>query len=280
MRRINVDEVRAAIKDMVIEANIMLPPDVKEAMTAAAEREHSARARNLLKICLENAELAAAENMALCQDTGLAVVDMEIGQEVQLYGGDLETAINRGVSDGYTAGGLRKSMVRDPLDRVNTGDNSPAVINYHIVPGDGLKITVLPKGAGSENMGRLAMLKPAQGAEGVKEFVIKTVQDAGGNPCPPVIVGVGIGGNMEKAAWLAKKALMRLVGQENPDARLAELETELLEKINHTGIGPQGLGGDTTALAVHIETYPTHIACLPVAVCIGCHATRRLSRNL
>jgi fumarate hydratase subunit alpha len=280
MRRINVDDIRQAVKEMVIEANIRLPEDIKSALAEAGEKERSPRARKILEICLENAEMAVAEKMALCQDTGLTVVDLEIGQELQLFGGDLVTAVNKGVSEGYLAGNLRKSIVKDPLTRINTGDNSPAVIHIHILPGEELKITVLPKGAGSENMGQMAMLKPAQGVEGVKSFVLKAVADAGGNPCPPIIVGVGIGGNMEMVTMLAKKALMREVGQKNPDAQLAGLEAELLEKINQTMIGPQGLGGDTTALAVHIETYPTHIACLPVAVCIGCHSTRRLSRIL
>lgn len=280
MRGINVDEIRQAVKEMVIEANTKLPEDIKSALADAGEKESSPRARKILEICLENAEMAASENMALCQDTGLTVVDLEIGQELQLFGGDLETAVNKGVSEGYLEGSLRKSIVKDPLNRINTGDNSPAVIHIHIVRGEELKITVLPKGAGSENMGQMAMLKPAQGVEGVKSFVLKAIQDAGGNPCPPIIVGVGIGGNMEKVTMLAKKALMREVGQKNPDTQLAGLEAELLEKINQMKIGPQGLGGDTTALAVHIETYPTHIACLPVAVCIGCHSTRRLSRIL
>jgi len=280
MRQINVDEIRQAVKEMVIEANTRLPEDIKSALAHAVNNETFSRARKIMEICLENAEMAVSESMALCQDTGLTVVDLEIGQELQLLGGDLETAVNKGVSEGYLAGSLRKSMVKDPLNRINTGDNSPAVIHIHIVPGEKLKITVLPKGAGSENMGQMAMLKPAQGVEGVKSFVLKAIQDAGGNPCPPIIVGVGIGGNMEKVTMLAKKALMREVGQKNPDTQLAGLEAEILEKINQMKIGPQGLGGDTTALAVHIETYPTHIACLPVAVCIGCHSTRRLSRIL
>ncbi|NLV20692.1 MAG: fumarate hydratase [Syntrophomonadaceae bacterium] len=280
MRRINVDEITLAIREMVIEANTRLPEDIKSALADAMEKETFPRARKILGICLENANLAVSEGMALCQDTGLAVIDLEIGQELQLYGGDLETAVNKGVSEGYLAGSLRKSMVRDPLNRINTGDNSPAVIHIHIVSGENLKITVLPKGAGSENMGQMAMLKPAQGVDGVKDFVLKVVQEAAGNPCPPVIVGVGIGGNMEKVTMLAKQALMREVGQKNPDIQLAGLEAELLGKINQMKIGPQGLGGDTTALAVHIETYPTHIACLPVAVCLGCHSTRRVSRIL
>lgn len=280
MRQINVDEIRQAIKEMVIEANTRLPADIQEALEQAKEKESFPRARKILEICLENAALAVCEGMALCQDTGLAVVDLEIGQALYLVGGDLESAVNQGVSEGYLEGNLRKSMVRDPLNRINTGDNTPAVIHIHIVPGENLKITVLPKGAGSENMGQMAMLKPAQGINGVKDYVLKVVQQAAGNPCPPIIVGVGIGGNMEKVTLLAKKALMREVGKGNPDARLAALEAELLAGINEMKIGPQGLGGDTTALAVHIETYSTHIACLPVAVCIGCHSTRRLSRVL
>lgn len=280
MRQINVDTIRQAVKEMVMEANTRLPGDLQAALVSAKEKESSSRGRKILEICLENAALAASEGMALCQDTGLVVIDLEIGQALQLLGGDLEKAVNQGVREGYLAGSLRKSMVSDPLHRVNTGDNTPAVIHIHIVPGENLKITVLPKGAGSENMGQMAMLKPAQGVEGVKEFVFRVVREAGGNPCPPIIVGVGIGGNMEKVALLAKQALMREIGQVHPDARLADLEAELLTAINQMNIGPQGLGGDTTALAVHIETYPTHIACLPVAVCIGCHSTRRLSRIL
>jgi len=280
MRQINVDEIRQAVAGMVIEANTRLPGDIKSALSDAIDKENSSRARRIMGICLENADLAVAEGLALCQDTGLVVIDLEIGQALQLIGGDLETAINQGVSEGYRAASLRKSMVRDPLNRVNTGDNTPAVIHIHIVPGENLKITVFPKGAGSENMGQMVMLKPAQGVEGVKEFVLKVVRDAAGNPCPPIIVGVGIGGNMEKVTMLAKKALMREIGQDNRDPQLAGLESELLDKINQLNIGPQGLGGDTTALAVHIETYPTHIACLPVAVCLGCHSTRRMIRTL
>jgi fumarate hydratase subunit alpha len=280
MRQINVDEIRQAVAQMVIEANTRLPGDIKSALSGAIDKERSPRARRIMGICLENADLAATEGLALCQDTGLVVIDLEIGQALQLLGGDLETAINQGVSEGYCAACLRKSMVRNPLNRVNTGDNTPAIIHIHIVPGENLKITVFPKGAGSENMGQLAMLKPAQGIEGVKDFVLKVVREAAGNPCPPIIVGVGIGGNMEKVAMLAKKALMRKIGEANADPQLASLEEELLDKINQMNIGPQGLGGDTTALAVHIESFPTHMACLPVAVCLGCHSTRRLSKTL
>lgn len=280
MRQINVDLIRKTVAEMVIEANTRLPEDIKTALDTARGKEDSSSARHILEICLENAELAAREGMALCQDTGLVVVDLELGQDIHLVGGDLEAAINQGVSEGYCSAYLRKSMVADPLNRVNTGDNTPAVIHTHIVPGESFKITVFPKGAGSENMGQLAMLKPAQGIEGVKEFVLKVVREAAGNPCPPIIVGVGIGGNMEKAALLAKKALFRDIGPINPRPDLAQLEEDLLTKINQMDIGPQGLGGDTTALAVHIETYPTHIASLPVAVTLGCHSTRRVSRNI
>lgn len=280
MRQIDVDEIRQTVAQMVIEANTRLPGDVKLALAGSIEQERSSNARRIMEICLENAELAAAGGLALCQDTGLVVIDLEIGQSLQLLGGDLEAAINQGVGEGYTSAWLRKSMVSNPLSRVNTGDNTPAIIHMHMVPGENLKITVFPKGAGSENMGQLAMLKPAQGVEGVKDFVLKVVREAAGNPCPPIIVGVGIGGNMEKAALLAKKALMRELTHTNDDPQLVKLEEKILYEINQMNIGPQGLGGDTTALAVHIESYPTHIACLPVAVCLGCHSTRRLSRNL
>lgn len=280
MREINVNEIRTAVAEMVIEANTRLPVDVKEALYAARENERLSTARRILQITLDNADLAARENMPLCQDTGLVVVELELGQDVHLLGGDLEEAINQGISAGYERAYLRKSIVRDPFDRINTGDNTPAVIHIHLVAGENLKITVFPKGAGSENMGQLAMLKPAQGKAGVVDFVLKVVEDAAANPCPPIIVGVGIGGNMEKAAFLAKKALFREVGQFSPREDLARLEEELLAKINQLDIGPQGLGGISTALAVHVETYPTHMACLPVAVSLGCHSTRRVSRNI
>lgn len=265
--------------EAVIKANTVLPLDVLQALRDSARIEQS-RGKRSLEILLENAELAKSSGLALCQDTGLVVVNIELGQEVVLTGGLLEDAVNEGIREGYARGYFRKSVVGNPLVRKNTGDNTPAVIHFNLVAGEGLKLSILPKGAGSENMGRLAMLKPSQGMEGVKQFIIETVKEAGGNPCPPIIVGVGVGGNMEKAALLAKHALLREVGSVNPDEVLAGLEQELLAEINDLGIGPQGLGGNVTALAVHIETYATHIACLPVAVNLGCHSTRRVTVEL
>lgn len=275
MREIDVKEVTRVVRDLCIKAACDLPEDVENLIAKGLEKEESDFGRYSLEQILNNVKLARKDTVAMCQDTGLAVVFVEIGQDVHLVGGSLKEAINEGVRQGYTEGYLRKSVVDDPVfTRKNTKDNTPAVIHTEIVPGDKLKITVLPKGAGSENMGALKMLKPAEGLEGVKEFILKTVQEAGGNPCPPIIVGVGIGGTMEKATLLAKKALSRKAGEYNPDPRYKELEQELLEKINRLGIGPQGLGGRITALAVHIETYPTHIATLPVAVNLNCHAAR------
>lgn len=279
MRTINVNEVSQAVAEAVIKANTVLPLDVLQALRDSARIEQS-RGKRSLEILLENAELAKSSGLALCQDTGLVVVNIELGQEVVLTGGLLEDAVNEGIREGYARGYFRKSVVGNPLVRKNTGDNTPAVIHFNLVAGEGLKLSILPKGAGSENMGRLAMLKPSQGMEGVKQFIIETVKEAGGNPCPPIIVGVGVGGNMEKAALLAKHALLREVGSVNPDEVLAGLEQELLAEINDLGIGPQGLGGNVTALAVHIETYATHIACLPVAVNLGCHSTRRVTVEL
>lgn len=227
-----------------------------------------------MKQLLENAHIARENAVPMCQDTGFAVVFLELGQDVNITGGFLYDAVNEGVRKGYTEGYLRKSIVNHPLQRINTGDNTPAVIHTSIVPGDKLTITVAPKGGGSENMSAIRMLKPAEGREGVKKFVLETVKNAGPNPCPPVIVGVGMGGTFEKAALLAKQALLRPLGQPHPESDIAELESELLEEINKTGIGPQGLGGRTTALGVHILTYPCHIASLPVAVNINCHAAR------
>lgn len=280
MRQINVDEVSKAVAAAVIEANTMLPPDVQGALQAALDRESQAGAVGFLNIIIENAQIAARDKMALCQDTGMVVAHIELGQEVHLVGGLLEDAINQGIRDGYLRGYLRKSVVNDPFERINTGDNTPAIIHIHLVAGEGLRITLLPKGAGSENMGQLAMLKPSAGVEGVKEFILQVVREAGGNPCPPIIVGVGVGGNMEKAAQLAKQALLREVGHPNPRPEIAVLEVEMLGRINSLGIGVMGIGGDTTALAVNIETYPTHIACLPVAVNLGCHSTRRITLEL
>lgn len=276
MREINAEEISKAVGAAVIEANTKLPEDVRAALQAARLKEGSPSAVHFLDIILENARIAVQDKMPLCQDTGMVVAHVELGQEVHVTGGGLEEAINHGISDGYQRGYLRKSVVGDPFERKNTGDNTPAIIHIHLVEGEVLRIILLPKGAGSENMGQLVMLKPSAGIEGVKEFILKVVKEAAGNPCPPIIVGVGVGGNMEKAAQLAKHALLREVGQPNPRPELAAMEAEMLQKINDLGIGVQGLGGNTTALAVNIETYPTHIACLPVAVNLGCHSTRRI----
>lgn len=261
------------------EANISLESRVLKALEEARAREESVRGRDVLDKLLANAALAHEENVSLCQDTGVAVVFLEVGQEVRVAG-DMEAAVNEGVRRGYTEAYLRKSVVSHPLDRMNTGDNTPAVIHTRFVPGDRLKITVAPKGAGSENMSALRMLKPADGVEGVKRFVLEVIEKAGPNACPPLVVGVGIGGTMEKAALLAKEALLRPLGEKNPDPLAAALEEELLAEINRSGIGPLGLGGRVTALAVHVEVYPCHIASLPVAVNLNCHAARHCSAEL
>ncbi|NYE58142.1 fumarate hydratase [Carboxydothermus ferrireducens] len=274
MRNLDVKEIKNAVKTLVVKANQELSTDILNALKVAANNEESEVGKKILQRVIENAQIAKDEELPICQDTGTAVIFLEIGQDVHLVGGDLHDAINQGVREGYSEGYLRKSIVKDPLNRVNTGDNTPAVVHIDIVPGDRVKITVAPKGGGSENMSQLKMLKPADGVEGVKQFVIDTVRQAGSNPCPPIIVGVGIGGTFEKAALLAKKALLREVGTQNPDPFYNSLERELLEMINNLGIGPQGLGGRVTALAVHIETYPTHIASLPVAVNLNCHVAR------
>lgn len=277
MRKVEVGIIEQAVEKAVIEANTRLPADVLNGLRVALERETLPRARHFLQVLLENAEIAVQENMAICQDTGLALVYLELGQDITLSGGDLIESINRGIRQGYQKGYFRKSVVKDPFNRINTGDNTPAIVHAEIVPGDKLRLTVLPKGGGSENMGCLAMLKPAQGLEGVKDFVVQAVAQAGGNPCPPVIIGVGVGGSMDYAAWLAKKALLRPIDRRHSEAWLAEVELELKDRINRLGIGPQGLGGNTTALAVNIEVHSTHIASLPVAVNFGCHATRRVT---
>ncbi|MCK8825345.1 fumarate hydratase [Fuchsiella alkaliacetigena] len=277
---IHVDQIKEAVAEMCIEANLVLGEDIIQGYKQALERETSSVAQEVLEILLENAEIAKKEQLPICQDTGIAVVFVELGQEAVIEGGDLVTAINEGVAQGYEQGYLRKSVVSNPLQRENTGDNTPAVIHTELVPGAKLKLTVAPKGFGSENMSQIKMLKPTAGAAGVKEVVINTVQEAGANPCPPIIVGVGIGGTFEKAALLAKKSLLRPVGELNNQPQLAELEEELLVEINNLNIGPQGLGGLTTALAVNIASYPTHIAGLPVAVNIGCHVTRHQQRVL
>lgn len=280
MREIDVSGIRDAVHEMCIEANCKVGQDIYEAFGQALDKEESSVGSYILGILKENADVAAAEQMPICQDTGVTVVFVKIGQDVHVIGGSLEEAVNQGVRSGYEAGYLRKSVVDDPLKRVNTGDNTPAVIHYEIVPGDVFELTISPKGFGSENMSRIHMLKPADGIEGVKECIVRTVYEAGANPCPPVIVGVGLGGTFEKAAILAKRALLRPVGQYSDIPHIRELEKDLLERINALGIGPQGLGGTTTALGVHIETYPTHIAGLPVAVNIGCHVTRHVNRRL
>ena len=274
MREVNVAEITSAIAEMCMDANFNLGEDVLNAFKSALETETSPIGKSVLEQLITNAEIANAEQVPMCQDTGYAVIFVELGQEVSLVGGDLYAAINEGVRKGYGEGYLRKSIVSDPINRVNTKDNTPAVIHMEIVPGDKVKLTIAPKGGGSENMSAVKMLKPADGAKGVVDFVVDTASKAGSNPCPPIIIGVGIGGTFEKVAYLAKKALLRELGQPNSDPFYAEMEKEMLEKVNKLGIGPQGYGGRTTALAVHIETYPAHIASMPAAVNINCHAAR------
>lgn len=274
MREIHIDRIQDAIETLCIEANYNLSKDVFDALDKAKHEESWTLAGDILDKIITNAEIAKNERMPICQDTGMACVFVEIGQEIHIVGGSLEDAINEGVRRGYYKGYLRKSIVKDPIDRVNTKDNTPAIIHYEIVPGDKLKIVVAPKGFGSENMSQIKMLKPSDGIEGIKEFIIRVVKEAGPNPCPPMIVGVGIGGTFEKAAYLSKKALIRSINSKNQNKFYSDLEDELLMKMNELGIGPQGFGGKTTALGVNIETYPTHIAGLPVAVNISCHATR------
>lgn len=274
MREIKASEISDIVADLCKQANYDLCDDVYQSLKDKIESEESDIGREILKQLIDNADIASDEQVPICQDTGFVVIFVELGQEVHITGGSLTDAINAGVAKGYIEGYLRKSIVKHPLDRQNTGDNTPAVIHTEIVPGDKLKVTVAPKGGGSENMSGIRMLKPSDGAEGVKKFVVEMVKAAGSNPCPPIIVGVGIGGTMEKAAILAKKALLRKVGEGSSDPRDAELEAELLRLANDTGIGPAGLGGRITALSVNVETYPTHIASLPVAVNIQCHAAR------
>ncbi len=274
MRELDVREITAAVRRLAIEANTDLPSDVIEAFRRFREAEKSPNGRDVLEQLLENARIAREDRLPLCQDTGFAVVFVDLGQEVHLTGGDLYAAVDEGVRQGYREGYLRKSIVADPLRRTNTGDNTPAVVHLRMVPGDRVRITFAPKGGGSENMSGIAMLKPADGVEGVKRFVIDRVREAGPNPCPPTIVGVGIGGTFEVAALLAKRAALRPVGDRSPDPFYAALEEELLAEVNRLGIGPAGMGGTTTSLDVHIETYPCHIASLPVAVNIQCHSAR------
>ncbi|WP_407306765.1 fumarate hydratase [Desulfosporosinus sp. SB140] len=274
MKEIHVDDIVSAVQELCMKANYDLGSDIMTGFQKALKDEASPLGREVLERLIENAEIAHDERVPMCQDTGMAVFFVEIGQDLHVVGGGLTEAINEGVRQGYEKGFLRKSVVKDPFDRVNTGDNTPAIIHYDIVSGDTLRLVVAPKGFGSENMGGLKMCKPSEGLEGAMQFVVDTVDRAGGNPCPPIIVGVGVGGTMEKATFLAKKALLREVGKHNQEERLAKIEEELLKRINRLGIGPQGFGGVTTALAVNLEVYPTHIAGMPVAVNIGCHATR------
>lgn len=280
MRILHTDKIKEAVKEMCIEANLTLSSDVADRICAAEQTETAQLGKKILSQLKENMEIAKEENIPICQDTGMAIIFLEIGQNVHFEGDYLEDAINQGVREGYREGYLRKSVVGDPLLRVNTKDNTPAVIHTQIVPGDKVKITVAPKGFGSENMSRVCMLKPADGEEGVKEAVLETVRLAGPNACPPMVVGVGIGGSFEKCALLAKKALTRNLNTPSELPHIRKMEEELLRKINALQIGPGGLGGMTTALGVNIETYPTHIAGLPVAVNICCHVNRHISRTL
>ena len=273
MRQISAEKITETVKKLCIEANCHLTDDIKDCIKCARDSEPWPQAKEILCRIIENYEISDKNNTPVCQDTGVACVFLKIGQDVHVDG-DITEAVNEGVRQGYEEGYLRKSVVRDPLDRVNTGDNTPAMIYFELVSGDKIEITVAPKGFGSENMSKIAMLRPSDGVAGVKDFVVKAVEEAGPNPCPPIVVGVGIGGTFDKAAYLAKKALLRPVDVSNEDEFYRNLEKELLDRINSLGIGPQGFGGKTTALAVNIEKYPTHIAGLPVAVNINCHVTR------
>ncbi|MBI1885340.1 MAG: fumarate hydratase [Chloroflexi bacterium] len=275
MRDVHVDEIRGAVVRLCQEATVLLPNDVLQALKRARQREESPLARQVLDQILRNAELAADEMLPLCQDTGTTVIFLEIGQDVHVVGGGLTEALREGVGSGYREGFLRASIVDKPFtERINTGDNTPPVVHTEIVPGDRIRIQLMPKGSGCENMSRFTTLLPGAGKDGIAEFVVRTVEEAGGNPCPPIIVGVGVGGTAEYAMYLAKKAITRRVGEPHPDAETAAFEADLLEWVNALGIGPQAVGGRTTALAVHVETYPTHIAALPVAVNLQCHSAR------
>lgn len=280
MRIIRTEEIIKHIKEMCIEANHFLSPDMEQAVREAAASEESEVGKHILEKLCENMKIAGEDMIPVCQDTGMAVIFMEIGQDVHVEGGILTDAVNEGVREGYQEGYLRKSVVGDPIIRENTRDNTPAVIHYNMVRGDKIKITVAPKGFGSENMSRIFMLKPSDGIEGVKNAVLTAVKDAGPNACPPMVVGVGIGGTFEKCALMAKRALSRPIDKRSEDSGMRELEEELLERINRSGIGPGGLGGTVTALAVNIDSYPTHIAGLPVAVNICCHVNRHATRSL
>ena len=279
MREIAAQKITEAVKKMCIDANCFLPQDVKNRIEESYDMEPWPQAKEILERIIENYKIADEKASPICQDTGVACVFVTIGQEVHIQG-DLAEAIHEGVRQGYSEGYLRKSVVRDPLDRVNTGDNTPAMIYYDIVPGDKLEITVAPKGFGSENMSQIKMLKPSDGLQGVKDFILKVVEDAGPNPCPPIVIGVGVGGTFDKAAFMAKKALMRSAEERHPEPFWADLEKEMLEKVNELGIGPQGFGGKATALCVNIEKCPTHIAGLPIAVNINCHVTRHKTEVL
>ena len=280
MREISCKDITEAVKRLSIESNCFLNSDIYNALKEAKTKETSPVGLEFLDQLIENADIASKNIKPICQDTGVAVIFIEMGQEVHITDGYLTDAVNEGVRQGYIEGYLRKSVVRDPILRKNTNDNTPAIIHYNIVEGDSFKITVAPKGIGSENMSKIFMLKPSDGIEGIKKAVLDTVEEAGPNPCPPVIVGVGIGGNFEKCALIAKEALLRKIGENNPLPHIAQLEKELLEEVNKLGIGPQGLGGKTTALAVNIEVYPTHIGGMPVAINIGCHVTRHAHASL
>lgn len=281
MKQIKTEDIISLVERLSMEACNVISKDIEDKFKSSIEKESSPLAKEILSTLIENARIAREEFSPMCQDTGMTVVFVRMGQNVQIVGGFIEDAINQGVRQGYEKGFLRKSVVNNPFDRVNTNDNTPAIIHYEMVDDDEtFHITVSPKGFGSENKSALKMLMPSEGIEGVKKFVIDTIEEAGGNPCPPIIVGVGVGGTMEKAAYLSKKALLRPVDEPNPDPFLAELESELLEKINALGIGPAGFGGVTTALAVNVLTYATHIAGLPVSVNIGCHATRHAEGSL
>ena len=275
MREIKASKITQVVKDLVMDANFYLPEDVIETIKKAKAKEESKTGKDILDMILQNIEISKSEKMPLCQDTGVAVFFIELGQEVHIVDGNFIDAINEGVRQGYKEGYLRKSIVDDPvIDRINTKDNTPAVIYTDIIPGDKIKITFAPKGGGSENMSTVKMMKAADGIEGVKDFVVEFVKNAGGNPCPPTILGIGLGGTFEKAAQIAKKALLRPIGSRNPDPKFADVEKELLERINKTGVGPMGLGGRNTALDVHIETHPCHFATMPVAINIQCHCAR------
>ena len=280
MRELNVQQIIDTVEKLCIDANTHLPSDVKCAIKNCRACEDGKIAQGVLDNIIENFEIADSENVPICQDTGMACVFLEIGQDVHIVGGDLTDAINEGVRRGYTNGYLRKSVVGDPVRRGNTGDNTPAMIYTEIVPGENLKITLGPKGFGSENMSAIRMFKPSAGLQGIKDFIIETVEAAGPNPCPPIVVGVGIGGTFDKAALLAKKAIMRPIDSCHPDPYYADLEREMLEKINQLGIGPQGFGGKTTAIGLNIETLPTHIAGMPCAININCHVTRHKTEVL